>query len=274
MNLTYDNYHSIEANKEYFSNSQWSRWMECPAAMKDELNGLYTMEQTPAMFVSSYYDRALTFPEGFKAYCDLHHDKIYKEAGSKGNKTTEKRAAFVTADAVIEIIKKDAAYTDYMHKFKCQEIITGEIGGVKWRYMADFTMHGASAMVMDLKCMGSFDKVWVDSCRRKLHWVDGWGYIRQLAIGRHLFIQKYGIIPFVGIYGCTKEDIPLLKTFRIDDIERLEREVRTIEDLLPKVMSWKSGEVNPPECGVCPRCRKVSTFLNEEEVISERAFTD
>ena len=39
MDLTQQNYHSLAANREYMSNSQWSSWLECAAATKAEQDG-------------------------------------------------------------------------------------------------------------------------------------------------------------------------------------------------------------------------------------------
>lgn len=274
LTLNCDNYHSIEANKEYMSNSQWASWMDCAAATKAEQDGLYVKEQTDAMFISSYYDRALTAPDEFEAYCLKHRDKIFKEVGKKGEKTWEKRADFETADTIIAVIKADPAYQQLVANCKMQEIMTGEIGGVPFRYMADFTMHGGRAAVLDLKCMANFEPVYVESCRRKIEWIDAWGYLRQLSIGRRLYRQRYNINPIMGILATTKQEIPDRRTYIFEDEERAENEIQHIIEMLPTVLSWKSGAVEPPACGTCAYCRSKSSFSVERLAVSARRFTE
>lgn len=275
MIVTPENYHTPEVKKKYMSSSQWKSWLRCPAATKAEIEGRYKREPTEAMLVGSYVDRALTSPDDFEAFVEENRAEIY---GSKG-----KYAAFVAADAMIDKVKADPVWQSMAKLAKFQEIMEGNIYGEPWLYMADMMIVGeGNDTLLDLKTASGFDEDWgKDSASGKyvkLHWIDAWGYWRQLAVGRHLYIQKYGVAPVCGIIGVKKpssKDKPVgLGLWSMTDTLRFESELARIGELTPKVMQWKSGEVPAPACGTCDYCLSVSTLDDEKEAVSGRLWTE
>lgn len=68
IKLTSSNYHSNEADIEYFSVSQFKSFVECEAKTMAKLNGVYTESPSTALFVGSYIHAAFESEEAFQSF--------------------------------------------------------------------------------------------------------------------------------------------------------------------------------------------------------------
>lgn len=276
MTITPENYHDPDVKREYMSHSQWKSWLDCAARTAAEIAGTWKREPTEAMLVGSYVDRALTYPEGFEAFLEANEAEIFDSKGRK-------YAAYQNADAMIERVNADPVWADMKKAAKFQSIMMGEIAGVPWLYMADLIIDAkGNETVLDLKTAASFEDDWargVDGRSIKTHWIDAAGYWRQLAVGRHLFAVSHdGVFPMCGVIGVKKPTAkgrPAgLGLWGMVNSIRFETEIARIEELTPKVMACKRGEVPLPKCGKCDYCLSVSTLENEMEAASGRPWTE
>lgn len=268
-------YHSLENKRTHFSASQWRSWMECEARTLAYIKGEWVQPKTEALLVGSYVDRALTAPDELDAWIQENRDEVFDAKGKK-------YAAFNNADRMIERVKADEFWQQLAKVGKFQDVIEGEIGVTKWAYMADVLIDAPSnATLLDLKTTADFDDDYMrDESGKwtKGHWIDAAGYWRQLAIGRHLFKQRYGVVPLCGIVAAKKpssKDKPIgLGMWVMDNELRLMGEISRIEELLPRVVAVKGGEFPPTKCGKCDYCLSKSSFGEEQVAVSGRAFTN
>ena len=78
MQLTRDNYYSVEADREYMSCSLYQQFCRCEAAAMAKLEGRYTPSSTEALIVGNYFHTAMETPEANEQFCREHFDDIYK----------------------------------------------------------------------------------------------------------------------------------------------------------------------------------------------------
>lgn len=265
MTLTTKTYHNIDNKMKYFSASQLKQWEKCEAATVAYIQGKYTPESSAAMLIGSYVDRALTAPKEL--------DQWIAE-----NKEQMKPAEIKAAIAMIERVKADETWKTIEKIARFQEILTGEIGGEQFCYMADICIHGKTPTLLDLKTTSSFDDDWAkdwDGKNVKVPWYDAWGYFRQLAIGQELWRQKHGETPACGLIAIKKPskvgDPVGLKTIMMDCQERLDAEIRRIPQVVGRWQELKTGARHDAyHCGKCDWCLANSSLEEEFMAVSGR----
>ena len=97
MLLNDSNYYSDEANREFFSVSQFKSFMSCEARAIAELNGEYKRPVTRALLVGSFVDH----------YFEGTLDDFMKENPAIFTRQPELRAEFKRANDIIKIVKED-----------------------------------------------------------------------------------------------------------------------------------------------------------------------
>jgi len=149
---------------------------------------------------------------------------------------------------------------------EAQTIVTGEIGGIKWRGKID-RLHKGGAIV-DLKVVASIrDRVWDDFTRTKIDFITASGYIDQGAVYQELWRQMSGEkLPFF-IAAITKEEYPDKEIILTPD-ELLEHALDKIKEKAPYLQALKDHKYPPVACGVCNYCRSVKK-LEQPIVISD-----
>jgi hypothetical protein len=270
MDITHENYHSLPVKQAHYSNSQFKQWLSCGAATKAMLAGAYVQETTDAMLVGSFVDAALTTPHLFGKWKEDHAEQISLKKGGL-------KAPFEMGITMIDRVMKDQAFKQITTQAKGQVVLHGTIAGKPWLYLADWIMDTKTGPVLlDLKTTANFESQWAVCFGKnvKIEWYDAWGYFRQLSIGRELYHQMHGVYPQCGIVAVTKQDPPALGVWVMEDTDRMEGEIRRIEELMETVDSWKSGEVEPPACGTCAYCRAQSSFGVERLAVSARPYTE
>ena len=252
MKLTKENYFSSEADKFYMSVSQYNSFngvpvkMKCEAMAMAKFKGEWVEEPTTPMLIGSYVD----------AYFDESLEDFKKEKPQIFTQKGELRAEFKKAEEIIQFAEQDSFFMDYIKgEGESQVIVTGEIGGCHWKGKID-RLHRGKAIV-DLKVVASIrDLIWIDYEKRKLNFIDAYGYINQGAVYQELYYQMSGErLPFY-IAAITKEKVPDKEIFHIND-EILQEALKDIKINLPSVFKIKSKELPPVECGVCDYCKSV-----------------
>lgn len=144
MILTAENYYSQEANREYMSVSQYKTLfgtfgkVACEARAIAELNGEWEQEKTTALLVGSYVDAHF---EGTLALFRAQNPELFTKAG-------QLKAEFRKAEEIIARIERDSYFMKFMSGQK-QVIMTGEIGGAKWKIKVDSLI--PDVCIVDLK---------------------------------------------------------------------------------------------------------------------------
>lgn len=239
MILTNDNYYSAEANREYFSVSQYKAFQRCEAAAMAQIAGEWEPPKTTALMVGSYID---SWFEGTLDEFTAAHPEIYKKDGSL-------KADFIQAEELIAFVQQDPLFMRYMSGKK-QIILTAELFGSKWKIKID-SYHPDK--IVDLKVMRSMERIMGKS------FVEHWGYDLQMAI--YAAVEGRDLVTYLAV--VTKQDPPDKEIISIPRWRRVEL-LDEVERSMPRLLAVKSGRIPPHRCGVCEYCRK--TKILEEPV--------
>lgn len=256
IELNNENYYGPEANWDYMSVSQFKGFLECSERQMAELRGDYKRPPSEAMLVGSYVD---AWCEGTLDSFKQNHLEIYKyENPQKGLKSD-----FVSADGIIESIRGDPYFMDYLEGDK-QTIMTAELYGCIWK--AKYDVYKADERIVDMKIMKSiYDKFWSKETKRYVSFVENYKYnyqmniytmIEAIATGRDWYLE-----PFLAV--ATKEDPPMKRIFNnfLFDMEEVQYYVKYY---LPWILKIKSGEIDPEPCGRCEWCRRVYGTIKQD----------
>lgn len=243
MELTQENYYSLDANMEYMSASQFKDFCVCEQQAIDKLSG-YKEEPSKAMLVGSYVDAYFSNEMGRFA---KENPQIFKKDGSL-------LKDFERANEIIKAIETDELMMDMLNG-QHQVIMTGVIGGVKFKIKVDSLLPNA---IVDQKIMSSIrELVWVEKGDKniKIDFVEAYGYDIQGAIYQEIVRQNIGKrLPFI-LAVATKEEEPDKALIEIDQ-KYLDQALKHVEELAPHYDMVKQGIVLPQRCGKCPSCRR------------------
>ncbi|MGO4945909.1 PD-(D/E)XK nuclease-like domain-containing protein [Blautia sp. Sow4_E7] len=245
MELNQTNYYSDDANREFFSVSQYKSFMSCEARAMAEISGEYVRPVTRALLVGSFVDR----------YFEGTLEDFMKENPAIFTRKKELRAEFKRANQIIETVKTDPKFMDAMSGEK-QRIFTFELFGVKWKAKLD--SYNAGKAITDLKVVA------------KMYQLPQWRYDLQGAV-----YQK-------GVEICTGEKLPfylavVTKEMVMDrDIwqipqSTLDMALRQVEGNIGRYADVKAGYIEPHFCGKCDYCKSIkkATVRNYNELLMD-----
>lgn len=247
MILTQENYYSTEADREYMSVSQYKEFCgtfgqtACEARAMAELNDGWEKKKTKALLVGSYVDAYFEGTlEAFKANTpELYTQKkeLYKD--------------FKQANEIIARIERDEYFMKFLSGEK-QVIMTGEIGGAKWKIKVDSLIR--DVCIVDLKIMQALRKVFRTHDANYMGFVEYWGYDLQGAVYQEIVRQNTGkTLPFF-IAAASKEEETDIEIIQIDDAH-LRECLLMVESNVPKIQALKDGTFEPIRCDVCDYCK-------------------
>lgn len=250
MTLIETNYFSPEAEAYYMGSTQFKRFMKCPAEAMAILRGEWAEEKSTALLVGSYVDAHFSGTlDLFKA----QHPDIFKKDGTL-------KAEYEQANYIIGRIERDEMFMRYMNGGP-QDILTGEIEGVPFKIKID-SYHKGRAIV-DLKVIKDFAPVWDEEQRRKVPFVEFWGYDIQAAIYQAVEGHQ---LPFM-IAAATKEkpepDIAIISIPQ----DRIDVCLEIVRQYAPVFQAIKRGEVEPTRCEHCDYCKSTKVL---KEIIDYR----
>lgn len=247
MILTAENYYSQEANREYMSVSQYKTLfgtfgkVACEARAIAELNGEWEQEKTTALLVGSYVDAHF---EGTLDLFRAQNPELFTKAG-------QLKAEFKKAEEIIARIERDSYFMKFMSGQK-QVIMTGEIGGAKWKIKVDSLI--PDVCIVDLKVMKALRDAFRALDASYMGFVEYWGYDLQGAVYQEIVRQNTGkTLPFF-IAAASKEKEPDIEIIQIDDAH-LKECLIGIESNVPKALALKSGAYQPIRCEACDYCK-------------------
>lgn len=242
MELTKQNYFSVDANMEYMGATQFKDFMKCESEGLAKANGTVVEEPTKPMLVGSYVDAYFSGElDEFKA----NNPQILKKDGTL-------LKDFEQANDIIKAIEEDKMMMEYLNG-EHQVIMTGEIAGVKFKIKIDSLLKN---IIVDQKIMSSYKELaWNDKQHKYCDFVENFGYDIQGAIYQEIVRQNTGIrMPFI-LAVATKEDGCDKALIQIDQ-EYLDQALKLVEELAPRYDLIKKGVIEPTHCGCCPVCRK------------------
>lgn len=246
MKLTCENYHSIEANQEYLSVSQYKDFAGslgirgCEAKALAKIKGEWVQEETTPMLVGSYVDAHFTGSlDIFKA----QHPQLFKKDGGL-------KSDYIKAEEVIQRIERDEFFMKFLEGQK-QVIFTADFLGAKWKCKVDCL---GDKFITDLKIMKAIrERFWVKDYGA-MSFVSYWGYDLQATIYRKVVKIKTGkLLPFfIAVASKEKEpDIEIIGFNKQDYKDCLS----LMEIMVERILLLKAGKTEPDRCQTCDYCK-------------------
>jgi hypothetical protein len=246
MNLTPENYFSVEANMQYMGSTQYKDFSKCESMALAKVKGDFEEEKTTSLFVGSYIDSY------FSKTLDQFKTENLSIFVSRGENKGQLRSEFLQAEYIIKRIERDPFFMKFITG-ETQVIKTGEIAGVPVKIKIDCYHPGQA--ITDLKIIKDFNPQWKDGLR--LNFIEYWGYdiqgcIYQAVEGNHL--------PFI-IAAATKEKEPDLAIISIPQ-ERLDYCLEQVKANIQRFDAIKKGLIEPVGCQVCDWCKRNKVLTN------------
>ena len=238
--LTADNYYSVEANQRYFSVSQIKSFIDCPARAMAEINGEWKTPMTKALMMGSYFD---AWVEGTLDKFKEEHPEIFNA------RTKELKADYQQVEEIIKLVQADELFMEYLEGDK-QKIITFNLFGAPWKMKMDVYKKGER--IVDTKLMRSMERI------MGVSFVEHWRYDWQTAIYaegeflRNRKKNKQRLPTYLAV--ATKEDETDIEIIHIPPWRNAEC-LEEIGKLMPRLIAYKSGEIEAPRCEGCAYCR-------------------
>lgn len=246
MELTNENYHSVDARLEYMGSSQFKDFLSCEYDALQKVKGLSQETSSKALLVGSYVDAHFS---GEMEQFSLEHPEIFNKNGTL-------KSDFVLAEDVIQSIEQDEMLMKYLSG-EHQVIMTGEIAGVKYKIKID--SYFPDKAIIDQKVMKDLQPVWIERKGKnvKVNFVEAYRYDIQGAIYQEIVRQNTGKkLPFI-LAVATKETVPSKALLEIDQ-EDLDKALQLVLELSPRFDAIKKGEIEPEHCGKCDSCKKAT----------------
>ena len=252
MELNNDNYFSTEANREYWSVSQFKSFDKCEACGLAESKGLYERPESDALLIGSYVDAY---------FSDELQDFEQKRGSQMFKKNGEILAKFSHANDMINRIESDPMMLDYLTGEK-QTIMSADLFGVEWKIKMDVY---DETRIVDLKTVKDFNDIY-DPDYGWRSWIEWWKYDVQGAIYTRVEQKVTGRekpLPFY-LAAVTKEKVPDIKIVHIPDYI-LDAAFHMVEAKIERFELIKRGYVEPIRCEKCDYCKETKILTGPEE---------
>ncbi len=256
--VTAANYFEPEIETAYMGATQVKSFLQCEEAALARIQGKYRTAPSQAMLAGSYVDAHFS---GTLPVFQAQHPELFKRDGSL-------KAEYLRAQDVINTMEASDLYMLLMAGEK-QVIRTGEIAGVPFKIKIDCLLSAetcreivnrfpemAEALgpcegaIVDQKVMRDMEDVWSEEERRKVSFIQFWGYDLQGAI--YQAVEGH-MLPFILAVG-TREDPPDLRCVWLRD-GHLSEKLMELEDMVPRFQAIKEGQEKPRRCEKCAWCR-------------------
>lgn len=260
MELTNQNYHSIEANREFMSHSQYKDFLACEAAAVAKISGEWSEESSDAMKMGTYVHAAL---EGTLDDFKTAEPSLFTQKG-------ELKASFKLAERMYQTIAQDKMCMFVLGGQK-EVIVTAEFAGCLWKAKLD-TYNPVKGRFADVKTVKAIrDKVW-DKQYGYVSFVEAYGYLRQVALYAELESRWSGRGEWLEplIVAVSKEEPPDKEIINVD-VDRMSLELEEVEKNMPRILSVKCGGEEPHRCETCKYCRqtkRLSHIVHYSELLA------
>ena len=281
--ITENNYYDEHS---VMSVSQYEAWLKCPkSAHAQYVTGEYSPEPSEAMQLGTYMHAMFEGAGATRAFTDTH-DILLKSGKNKGKPSVKYARAVLARERAMQ----DEVFMQYMTGKK-EKIYTGEFAGIEWKIKVD-CINEDRMFASDLKYIASiseekWEKYWFDEDGNLLTPEEASNHInphkKNLLVP---FYEKYRYWTRTALYWqilyiatgnryqmflpcISKEEIPDIEVFDMNNIDRFIYELKIIEQEVPKILQMKENPFLIEGCGHCEYCRsqKKLTGLKEAESV-------
>lgn len=259
LQLTPETYFSIEADKEYFSVSQYKNFKAC------SLKAMHDLEIPDETYKESFLQGSLfeALVAGNSQLFIAQHPEIIS---SRGSTAGQLKSEFQRVVKAAEKFNSQEFFRDIIEKCEKQVILTGEICGVPVKCCLDL-FDRETFSIYDIKCMKDFNEQWSKEEKKYIPWYYAWGYVLQLAVYRLIVKQNFNSEPKeVALLAASKEETPDIQALKFDD-SLLGLELIEFKNNIKHYDNIKKGLEKPIACGHCDYCKKMKQINKFEEVI-------
>jgi hypothetical protein len=257
LKLNRENYHSIEADQDYLSVSQFKSFLSCEAATVAHLSGDYVRPDTNALTVGSYVHTAFEGAEAHQKFIEENSDSIFKKRGGK-------YSDFELADQMIKAINRQKLAM-FALDGEPEQIFKVHLFGTDWKIRTDVINHQTHRFADIKTCQDIHKRFWDDKYDGWCSFVEHWGYVLQMAVYRRALKEITGEDYTPYIVAVSKESPPNVAVINFDT-SRFEFELKYVQDHIERILKLKAGEEEPIECGKCDYCRRAKTISKVIEV--------
>lgn len=241
MTLTSGNYHGLDANKTYWSVSQFKQFDKCEACGLAQVRGQYVRESTKALLFGGYVDAY--FSGDLDTFVGEHADELYTKKGTL-------YSDYQHANKVINAVECQPLMMEFLEGDK-QVIKTAELFGVPWKIKMDVY---DGKRIVDFKTVKDFKPMYKEGFG-KVSFIEAWGYDIQGAIYQKVVEAVTGEqLPFY-IAAVTKEPVPDVDVIQIPQ-SVLDTALKVVEAKIDRFDLVKTGEIPPERCGTCTYCKE------------------
>lgn len=229
----------------------FKRFLECEAEALAELKGVWAPERDPtALLAGNYLHSYFESAEAHQCFIDAHPEMFSTRGSTKGQLKTP----YKVAESMIQTLKDDPSFQTAYQGNK-EEILTGEIDGVKWMGKLD-CFDPQRAFFLDLKTTQDLHKkYWITDERRWGSFVEAYNYPLQMAVYQELIRQNYGTRPAPILVAVSKQEPPD-KAFVAIPQDNLDEAMQQLLDTQPRIEQIIAGETKPYRCEQCDYCRE------------------
>jgi len=248
IQLTRQNYHSLEAERDYMSRSQYQGFQKCEACQLAKLAGAWTEETSEAFLVGQYVH---AWSEGTRAEFIAEHPGMFTKSGGL-------RSEYKQADKMIAMLEADPMAM-YMLQGEKEVIFTAEFAGAMWKVMTD-VCNQERKRIIDLKTNRNLrETTWSPTLEQRVNFIEQYNYLLQAAlyceIERRASGRPEGEWLDYYMVAVSKENVPDKEIIDLRDPERYTIEIERIERRMERVLKVKAGELEPFRCERCDYCR-------------------
>ena len=252
MTLTNDNYFSLDANRTYWSVSQFKEFNRCEACGLASVRGEWIRETTDSLMIGSYVDAY--FSGELDDFTDKYEDIMFSKRNGR------LLAKFEHAERIINRVLDDELMMDFLTGEK-QTIMSADLFGVLWKIKMDVYNENR---IVDLKVVKDFEDIY-DKGYGWRSWIEYWGYDIQGAVYQkveQLVTKRKQPLPFY-LAAVTKEKYPDIKVIQIPQ-HILDTALKMVEAKIDRFDLIKQGEVEPIRCERCDYCRSTKKLTAPE----------
>lgn len=265
MKITNENYFSLEAQREYSTNSQRTTFIDCPAQWKAYIDGKFKPVHKIYYDHGTYVDLALTEPAHvFKQWKEDNRHLIIGKYG--------RFKAYDNLDLAIQIVRDEPLMMKYLKGDGQCIIVLDDFHGCKIKMKLD-CLNLIEGFLTDLKTTMSLHKlVWMESQEgknMKVPFYDAYDYWTQLALYREGVWIKHGVDVKVFLAVIEKEYPFDRDVFDMTVEDHLELCVENTIPVFQEMQRIKDDDMDPDElrhCGVCEYCAETKSLIEPKEI--------
>ena len=248
IQITRENYHSLEVDREIMSRSQYLGFLNCEARQLAKLAGTWTEETSDAFLVGQYVH---SWSEGSRSEFIAEHPGMFTKSGGL-------KAEYKTADKMIATLEADP-FAMWMLGGEKEVIFVAEFAGAMWRVMSDVYNPEHKRMV-ELKTNKNLrETTWSTAMEQRVNFIEQYNYMIQAALYCEIERMSSGRPEndWLDYYmvAVSKENYPDKEIIDLRDADRYITELGRIERNMPRVLQVKAGVLEPFRCGRCDYCR-------------------